>query len=178
MFQTPIQKWLQVNRNLPDFDRSLQFLLGHACLNILRRAFPSSPIFSIEEAFTTLSLFYSEDLGVPLLEWMSEPLEYANQIADFCEKTNMIKLQKPLPNTIQLIQKLDLRGVVCPLNAVRAKLVLAGLPMGSTLQIYLDDGYPIQNVPQTLVAEGYFIEYRQKKGSFWILSVLKKEEAK
>lgn len=178
MFQTPIQKWLQINRDLPDFDHSLRSLLGHACVNILRCSFPCTPIFSLEEAFSTLSLFYTDDLGVPLLEWMSEPLAHASQIVDFCEKSAAIKLQKPLPEKNHLIETLDLRGVVCPLNAVRAKLVLAGLPKGCSLQIYLDDGYPIQNVPQTLVAEGYFIEYREKKGSFWILSVLKKEEAK
>ncbi len=178
MISTPIQKWLHVNRNLPDFDKALQSLLCHACVDILRRNFPNSPVFSLEKAFSILSLYYQEELKVPLLDFMSEPLQHASQIVDFCEKTSTFSFQKKFPEVDFLNEKLDLRGVVCPGNAVRAKLVLAGLPAGSTLQIALDEGYPIQNVPQTLVAEGYFIKNREKKDDYWIITVLKEEEPK
>lgn len=178
MFQTPIQRWFHVNRNLPDFDKALQSLLGHVCVDILRRNFPKNPVFSLEKAFSFISLFYSDELKEPLLDWMSEPLQNASSIVNFCEKSSTITLHKTLPEDLFLKESLDLRGVVCPGNAVRAKLILAGLPAGSLLQIALDEGYPIQNVPQTLVAEGYFIKNREKKDDYWILSVLKKEEAK
>jgi TusA-related sulfurtransferase len=178
MNQTPIQKWLHVNRNLPEFDKALQSLLGHACVDILRRNFPNKPVFSLEKAFSLFFLFYQEELNVPMLDWMSNPLQYASSIVDFCEKASTVSLQKKLPEMDFLNEKLDLRGVVCPGNAVRAKLVLAGLPAGSLFQIALDEGYPIQNVPQTLVAEGYFIKNREKKDDYWIITVLKEEEPK
>lgn len=179
MISTPIQKWLHVNRNLPDFDKALQSLLGHACVDILRRNFPNSPVFSLEKAFSILSLYYQEELKVPLLDFMSEPLQHASQIVDFCEKASSIILRnKNISENEFFKEMLDLRGVVCPGNAVRAKLVLAGLPDGSELQIALDEGYPIQNVPQTLVAEGYFIKNREKKDDYWIITVLKEEEPK
>src|SRR5574344_2277788 len=168
MNQTPIQKWLHVNRNLPEFDKALQSLLGHACVDILRRNFPNKPVFSLEKAFSLFFLFYQEELNVPMLDWMRNPLQYASSIVDFCEKASTVSLQKKFPEVDFLNEKLDLRGVVCPGNALRAKLVLAGLPAGSTLQIGLDEGYPIKNVAQTLVAEGYFIKNREKKEDDWV----------
>ena len=179
MNQTAIQKWLHVNRNLPEFDKALQSLLGHACVDILRRNFPNRPIFSLEKAFSLFSLFYQEELNVPMLDWMSNPLQYASSIVDFCEKASSITLRNKKICEYEFFKEmLDLRGVVCPGNAVRAKLVLAGLPEGRDLQIALDEGYPIQNVPQTLVAEGYIINKREKKDDYWIITVLKEEEPK
>ena len=68
---------------------------------------------------------------------------------------------------------LDLRGVKCPNNAMRSRLVMAGLPDGANLEIYLDEGAPIENVPGALVADGHIVKNRQKKGSFWAISVVK-----
>jgi TusA-related sulfurtransferase len=50
---------------------------------------------------------------------------------------------------------------------------MAGLPEGFRLKIYLDEGSPIENVPGALVADGHFVEKRQKNGNFWELSVVK-----
>jgi sulfite reductase (ferredoxin) len=49
---------------------------------------------------------------------------------------------------------IDLRGVACPINFVKAKLALERLPHGSILNIYLDDGAPIENVPASFKAQG------------------------
>ncbi|NOY83014.1 MAG: hypothetical protein GXP31_18605 [Kiritimatiellaeota bacterium] len=50
---------------------------------------------------------------------------------------------------------LDLKGVPCPLNFVRAKLQMEELPPSAILAIILDEGEPIRNVPVSFRSEGY-----------------------
>lgn len=54
--------------------------------------------------------------------------------------------------------EIDLRGVGCPLNFVKAKLRLEALATGETLHIILDDGDPIRNVPGSLRGEGHTVD--------------------
>ncbi len=54
--------------------------------------------------------------------------------------------------------KLDLRGTPCPLNFIRSKLQLEKMPSGELLEIWLDGGEPIDQVPNSLKMEGYRIE--------------------
>lgn len=49
---------------------------------------------------------------------------------------------------------MDLRGVKCPINYVKAKIRMEMMQSGQTLQIYLDDGEPIRNVPKSLENDG------------------------
>ena len=44
---------------------------------------------------------------------------------------------------------IDLRGVACPLNFVKAKLELEKLRTGSILEVLLDESEPVRNVPET-----------------------------
>jgi len=53
---------------------------------------------------------------------------------------------------------LDLRGTPCPLNFVRTKLRLQQMEPGSILEVLLDPGEPLEQVPDSLVMEGYKIE--------------------
>lgn len=50
---------------------------------------------------------------------------------------------------------LDLRGVSCPMNWVKTKLVLEEMELGQTLEVLLDDGEPIRNVPRSATEEGH-----------------------
>jgi anaerobic sulfite reductase subunit C len=50
---------------------------------------------------------------------------------------------------------LDLRGVCCPLNFVKAKLAMDKIKTGDTIEFYLDDGEPIVNVTRSLKDEGH-----------------------
>ena len=52
-------------------------------------------------------------------------------------------------------QRIDLRGVACPMNFVRTKLALDELAIGQTLEVFLDDGEPITNVSRSLQDEGH-----------------------
>jgi sulfite reductase (ferredoxin) len=49
---------------------------------------------------------------------------------------------------------IDLRGVACPLNFVKAKLELEKLGTGSILEVLLDEGEPVRNVPDSFIRQG------------------------
>ncbi len=52
-------------------------------------------------------------------------------------------------------QTLDLTGVTCPLNWVKAKLALEGLAPGDELTLMLDSGEPIDSVPRSAREDGH-----------------------
>ncbi|MDX8401687.1 MAG: sulfurtransferase TusA family protein [Mariprofundaceae bacterium] len=49
---------------------------------------------------------------------------------------------------------LDLTGVACPMNFVKTKIRLSAMPVGARLDVILDDGAPIANVPLSLEEQG------------------------
>ena len=55
------------------------------------------------------------------------------------------------------VTKLDLHGVICPMNFVKAKLALEALEAGERLEVILDEGEPMLNVPRSLKEEGHRI---------------------
>ena len=50
---------------------------------------------------------------------------------------------------------LDLTGVVCPMNWVRAKVELERLEPGETLELLLDPGEAIDSVPRSAEEDGH-----------------------
>jgi TusA-related sulfurtransferase len=68
-------------------------------------------------------------------------------------------------------QKLDLRGTPCPINFIRSKLQLERMSSGELLDIWLDSGEPIEQVPNSLTMEGYTVEAIENKGDFFSLLV-------
>ncbi len=67
----------------------------------------------------------------------------------------------------------DLRGVACPMNFVKTKLELSFLKSGDILEIYLDEGEPIQNVPGSLKGEGHTILSIEKKDGYYSVVIKK-----
>jgi TusA-related sulfurtransferase len=67
--------------------------------------------------------------------------------------------------------QLDLRGTPCPLNFVRTKLKLQQMQPDSVLEVWLDPGEPIEQVPDSLVMVGYHIEALEEKDTFFVLQV-------
>ena len=69
----------------------------------------------------------------------------------------------------------DLRGVLCPMNFVQVKLQLASMKPGEILEIWLDDGHPINNVPASVRNEGHTIlEQTQTDDGYWKVLIKKK----
>ena len=50
---------------------------------------------------------------------------------------------------------LDLSGVPCPMNWVRAKLALESLHAGEVLELVLDPGEPLDSVPRMAGEDGH-----------------------
>lgn len=73
------------------------------------------------------------------------------------------------------VRKKDLRGVLCPMNFVRTKLELAAMQSGEVLEILLDDGKPIENVPGSVKLEGHeIIAQKQSAEGYWTVLIRKK----
>ncbi|MFZ4677424.1 MAG: sulfurtransferase TusA family protein [Nodosilinea sp.] len=64
----------------------------------------------------------------------------------------------PTPDGQSPDGQLDLRGTPCPINFVRTKLQLEKMPAGALLEVWLDAGEPVEQVPDSLTMEGYRIE--------------------
>ena len=50
---------------------------------------------------------------------------------------------------------IDLQGVSCPMNFVKTKAALAALSTGELLEVILDEGDAILNVPRSVKEEGH-----------------------
>lgn len=65
---------------------------------------------------------------------------------------------------------LDLRGVVCPINFVKTKLKLEEMDAGQVLEVIIDAGEPIANVPRSIKEEGHkIIRVDKVEGHFRLL---------
>ncbi|MCM0590418.1 MAG: sulfurtransferase TusA family protein [Gloeotrichia echinulata DEX184] len=71
--------------------------------------------------------------------------------------------------------QLDLRGTPCPINFVRTKLVLEKMPPGGLLEVWLDPGEPIEQVPDSLRMAGYQVEQISDNTGYFSLYVRRPE---
>ena len=70
--------------------------------------------------------------------------------------------------------KKDFRGVMCPMNFVKTKIALTPMQSGQILEILLDDGAPIENVPGSVKNEGHTILSTEKIENYWKVLIKKK----
>jgi len=70
----------------------------------------------------------------------------------------------------------DLRGVTCPTNFVKAKLALEMVDTGEVIEFLLDDGEPVKNVPRSLKGEGHKLLGLKEVDGYYILTLEKGEE--
>ena len=68
---------------------------------------------------------------------------------------------------------LDLRGVICPVNFVKTKLKLEEMNIGEILEVLIDAGEPIANVPRSIKEEGHKIIKVEKIDSHFRLLIEK-----
>jgi len=66
---------------------------------------------------------------------------------------------------------IDLRGVVCPLNFVKAKLELEKLDVGNILEVLLDEGEPVRNVPASFAEQGQDVLEVKNVGDHYCVKV-------
>ncbi len=68
----------------------------------------------------------------------------------------------------------DLRGTPCPINYVKTKLMLEEMSAGDILEVLLDEGPPIENVPKSLKNDGQEILKIEKSQNFYKMLVKKR----
>ena len=76
--------------------------------------------------------------------------------------------EKSVEDSMQVI---DLRGVKCPLNFVKAKLALEKINVGQVLNVLLDDGEPVANVPASFSEQGQEVVDVAKQGEHFCVKV-------
>ena len=54
-----------------------------------------------------------------------------------------------------ITDSVDITDVTCPITFVKAKVALEELDDGDILEIRLNDGEPVQNVPRSMKEEGH-----------------------
>lgn len=74
--------------------------------------------------------------------------------------------------------QLDLRGTPCPINFVRTKIRLQQMSPGALLEVWLDPGEPIEQVPDSLTMAGYQIEQISDCSGYFSLLVRRPVNAK
>lgn len=70
-------------------------------------------------------------------------------------------------------EPLDLRGVTCPSNYVRVRLALESLNEGDEIEVLLDAGEPVCNVPRSLKDDGEKVVALQAESEHYRMRVRK-----
>ncbi len=70
---------------------------------------------------------------------------------------------------------IDLRGVECPLNFVKAKLELEKIAVGQVLEVLLDDGEPVRNAPASFAEQGQEVMEIKNNGNHFCVKVRRKK---
>ena len=78
------------------------------------------------------------------------------------------------PEAVSPDVKKDFRGVMCPMNFVKTKIALTPMQSGQILEVLLDDGAPIENVPGSVKNEGHTILSTEKVENYWKVLIKKK----
>ena len=68
---------------------------------------------------------------------------------------------------------MDLRGTKCPMNFVKTKVAMAAMKSGETLEVWLDNGEPAENVPRSTKLEGNKVLNQEKLGDYWSVLIEK-----
>lgn len=90
------------------------------------------------------------------------------------------KVQTEVPKVSEIVVGItpdkrfkDFRGVACPMNFVKTKIELSTMKSGELLEILLDDGAPIKNVPGSVRNEGHDVLEEKQKENFWSVLIRK-----
>jgi len=112
---------------------------------------------------------------------LEEKLEFAKEFFEY-----IVELYKSMDSTFNFPKRIeskgiekeeketkiiDLRGTPCPINYVKAKLFIENLEKGDIIEILLDEGAPIENVPKSLENDGHKILNISKIENYYIVKV-------
>ena len=70
-----------------------------------------------------------------------------------------------------MAHSLDLRGVEPPFDYLSAHLLLCQLAPGAHVELLLDDGDAIVEVPQELASDGHEVLSANRAGGHWVVNL-------
>jgi sulfite reductase (ferredoxin) len=73
----------------------------------------------------------------------------------------------------EISQIKDLRGVRCPLNFAQTKVALAGMKSGALLELLMDGGDALMNVPRSVEGEGHKVLEQEELAGYWRVVIKK-----
>jgi sulfite reductase (ferredoxin) len=112
------------------------------------------------------------DAVIDLYQHMDDSLQFKNIEP---QPAQPVAVEKPAADAGQRVFK-DLRGVACPMNFVLTKIQLSGMKPGEMLEILLDDGAPVANVPGSVRNEGHQVLEQTPVENYWKVVIKKKYE--
>lgn len=114
-----------------------------------------------------------KSMVIQLYERMEELYESMDGSFHFKDENKSGEEIKKVVNRTELELR-DYRGVGCPMNFVKVKMDLAKLNSGDQMEVLLDNGAPIENVPRSVSAEGHHVGgvEKQADGS-WKVTIKK-----
>jgi sulfite reductase (ferredoxin) len=112
------------------------------------------------------------EVVIKLYESMDDSLQFKNQATKQIELKQEPSVQEIKTASVEVRVK-DFRGVACPMNFVKTKIELASLKSGDLLEIWLDDGQPIQNVPGSVRNEGHEVLSVTQIEDYWKVLIKK-----
>lgn len=131
---------------------------------------------NLKEVFTSIT----EDLNPQQIKekffYAREFLEHINQLYKSMDSSfNFPKREETVivGARAEGAKLLDLKGTPCPINYVKTKLALETIEPGGVLEVLLDEGEPIDNVPKSLESDGHKILAIEKQDGFYRVVVKK-----
>lgn len=128
----------------------------------------------VSESFSGIALRYQENPETAGADKTKTRLDEAHLLIEECKKAHN-KMQgdkslrirvgaedKPKATTGNGVATIDLLGVKCPFNYVKTKLKLETMESGRILEVLLDDGDPIKNVPRSVQNDGHKLLSQEK----------------
>ena len=113
---------------------------------------------------------------VKLYEGMDDSLQFktaGNISSKEKEQPKEPEVIKEVTETVSDTRVKDFRGVACPMNFVKTKIELSSLKSGDLLEVWLDDGQPIQNVPGSVRNEGHEVVSAEQVQDYWKVLIRK-----
>jgi sulfite reductase (ferredoxin) len=104
-------------------------------------------------AFAQDKLAYAKAF-VEACKELTEGMGKELKVKEMKDITDATPAPPPAASNAKPVTTLDLRGVMCPINYVKTKLKLEMMDPGEILEVWLDAGDPIRNVPQSLRNDG------------------------
>ncbi|MDR2814960.1 MAG: sulfurtransferase TusA family protein [Prevotellaceae bacterium] len=119
------------------------------------------------------AIYALADAVISLYQNMDDSLQFKNVKPPQATAKEPQPAAAPQPAAVAKKFK-DLRGVACPMNFVQTKIQLSAMKSGDELEIFLDDGQPISNVPGSVRGEGHAILEQVQVGNYWRVVIKKR----